>query len=751
MTIFGSVEEILILHVVVTKKHTARFYCKFFRINSFGQSDLVNQPLPFLYKPQARYTLESGIQFNQPEYYNHPDFGRLTFSAPYGKNVVEDLSKRTLDERYYVDLDDQNFFYVEKSSRPINFYKDGLLIAIDPSLHKVNDTYYESGAQPVPTALDLLNKKVILKIGGQEFSFSHLTLELTDFSNQVSLVEANWSNIVVGNFGAYITDLFPGIDYMITFKEGAFKTEFTIKQNLNVKNLRFIDALEMPDHYVAAMDGNGIDSSFVQLINTQTATTDLVIRPARSRDASGVRTAFVNPFLLDENSLSILCDSTLLNGGGVIYPIVVDPLFIAVGPVTSALGIRGSLLTPAFCSHSLVVNFPAGSTPWDVSANWSVFADFCVATNFDCWRSEAQVWLTSGCGGASPVGAPGIIWSCFPGCNSWGTWAPTVPFSGSGMQSLAQCYAPSCFNQNLTFTINDNRVYCNTYLGTYDNCTWANSYCVSLNQWSVTVQGRSVETLGNSATGNGNTTFNDPDCIGTTLLNPTPLYGVPGYTYNWSTGATSPTITVGVSPAVYTCTVTDACGTSVVATFNIGCPLPVRLNSFAAILSGDIALINWETLSESGIEKFSLEKADESGNFQSIAVFDASGNSNGSTYDFKDLAPYDGITYYRLAIIFEGGEIEYSELASVTQKTDVIQIDPNPNNGVFTVSINTPTEEEILFEVYNSTGVMIYSEVLKSEGSLTKHILDLSDQAQGVYTIRVLSSGKSRTEKLIIR
>ncbi|MBK6527952.1 MAG: hypothetical protein IPG07_21800 [Crocinitomicaceae bacterium] len=205
--------------------------------------------------------------------------------------------KRTLDERYYVDLDDQNFFYVEKSSRPINFYKDGLLIAIDPSLHKVNDTYYESGAQPVPTALDLLNKKVILKIGGQEF-FSHLTLELTDFSNQVSLVEANWSNIVVGNFGAYITDLFPGIDYMITFKEGAFKTEFTIKQNLNVKNLRFIDALEMPDHYVAAMDGNGIDSSFVQLINTQTATTDLVIRPARSRDASGVRTAFVNPFCL---------------------------------------------------------------------------------------------------------------------------------------------------------------------------------------------------------------------------------------------------------------------------------------------------------------------------------------------------------------------------------------------------------------------------------------------------------------------
>jgi hypothetical protein len=715
-----------------------------------AQSDLVNQPLPYSYKPMPRYTVDDGTQFNQPEFYNHPDFGRLTFSAPHGKNVVEDLSKRTLDERYYVDLDDQNFFYVEKSSKPINFYQDGFLVAIDPSLHKVNESYYASGQQPVPTALDILNQKTILKIEDDLLSFSHLKLEMTDFANQVTVMDANWSNIIVGNFGAYITDLFPGIDYLITFKEGGFKTEFTIKQNLNIKSLRFIDDMQVPDHYHTAMQGTGIDSLFVQVINTETGTTDIIIRPARSRDASGIRSAFLNPFLLEENKLSILCDSLLLNGVGVTYPIIVDPVFTAVGPITSAFGIRGSLLTPSFCSHTLTVNFPAGSSPWDVSANWSIFSDWCVSSGFDCWRSEAQVWLTSGCGGASPVGAPGIIWTCTPGCNSWGTWAPTIPFAGSGTQSLAQCYSPSCANQNLTFTINDNRTYCNS-TGIYDNCNWANSYCQSLDQWSVTVQGRSVETLGNTATGNGNTTFNDPDCIGTTVLNPTPLYGVPGYSYNWSTGATSPTITVGVSPAVYTCTVTDACGTSVVATFNIGCPLPVRLNAFSAILENHIALINWETLSESGIEKFNLEKADFSGNFESIAILDPLGNSNGSVYDFKDPYPYDGITYYRLAIIFEGGEIEYSDVVSVNPKSDAVQIDPNPNNGVFNVSINTPIEDEILIEVFNSTGVKVYSESIKGEEALTQQTLDLSAQAKGVYTIHILSAGKSRTEKLIIR
>lgn len=715
-----------------------------------AQTELVNQPLPYSYTPQPRYTVESGTEFNQPEFYTHPDFGRLTFSAPYGKNVVEDLSKRTYDERYYIDLDDQNFFYVEKSSKPINFYKDGFLIAIDPSLHKVNDSYYESGQQPVPTALDLLNKKIILTLGNAQFSFSNLTLELVDFNDQITLVEADWSNIVVGNFGAYITDLFPGIDYMITFKEGGFKTEFTIKQNLNVKSLRFVDEMQIPEHYYTTQEGSGIDSLFVQLINQETGTTDLVIRPARSRDASGVRSAFTNPFLVEQNSLSILCDSSLLNGSGVIYPIVVDPVFTAVGPITSAFGIRGSLLTPSFCSHTLTVNFPAGSTPWDVSANWTVFSDWCVSSGFDCWRSEAQVWLTSGCGGASPVGAPGVIWACTPGCNSWGTWAPTIPFAASGTQSLAQCYSPSCANQNLTFTINDNRTYCSP-TGIYDNCNWLNSYCQSLDQWSVTVQGRSVETLGNTATGNGSTTINDPDCIGTTVLNPTPLYGVPGYTYSWSTGATSSTITVGVTPAVYTCTVTDACGTSVVATFNIGCPLPVRLNFFNAVLENEKAKLSWETLSESGIEKFSLEKADASGNFTSIAVLNPSGSSTGSTYEFIDPAVHDGITYYRLAMIFEGGEIEYSEVVSVQKKSDLIQIDPNPNNGVFTVSINTPTEDEILFEVFNAAGTLVYSQVVESTGYYTKHLIDLGNQVKGVYTIRILSGGKSVSEKLIIR
>jgi hypothetical protein len=232
-------------------------------------------------------------------------------------------------------------------------------------------------------------------------------------------------------------------------------------------------------------------------------------------------------------------------------------------------------------------------------------------------------------------------------------------------------------------------------------------------------------------------------CRHSGILNPTPLYGVAGYTYNWSTGATSPTITVGVTPAVYTCTVTDACGTSVVATFNMGCPLPVRLNSFDASLKNEKTFITWETLSEDGIEKFNLEKSDATGNYIPIYSTESKGNEGGAVYQFIDSNPFVGITYYRLVLVYDSGDLEYSDPVSVIQKEETIQIVPNPSNGVFNLTISTPEQDEILIEVVNSSGVIIYSEVIKSTDDLTKHQMDLTHQPKGIYAVRIISAGKS--------
>ncbi|MBL7896930.1 MAG: T9SS type A sorting domain-containing protein, partial [Crocinitomicaceae bacterium] len=447
---------------------------------------------------------------------------------------------------------------------------------------------------------------------------------------------------------------------------------------------------------------------------------------------------------IHENSVTLLCDSLLLNGSDKIYPLTIDPLFTAVGPVTSAFGIRGSLLTPASCNNSLNVTFPGGSTPWDVSANWTVVTDFCARTLVlfgfydDCYMSDAQVWITSSCGGASPVGAPATIWTCL-GCNSIGTWAPTLPFASSGTQSLAQCYSPSCSNQTLTFTMFDNRSYCTSYT-VYDNCTWANSYCVSLDQWSVTVQGRTIETLGNTVTGNGNTTINDGDCIGTVLLDPTPLYGVAPYSYSWSTGATSPTITVGVTPAIYTCTVTTACGSSVVATFNIGCPLSVGMSSFSAELLSNKVMLEWETLSENDISHFVVERAGSDGIFTSIAQVEAVGSQSGYKYQFKDDQPLMGISYYRLNTINHSEEGEYSEIKSIHYSSEEISIIPNPATEYVTILFDGENEIKYDLKIINSTGEIVYNQEILSEEKVISQSIGISELPAGIYTIQLSGS-----------
>ena len=707
------------------------------------------------------YNLEAGKRYNSEIYYSHPDFGKLTFDAPYGKSVVEDLSKRTDDSRYYVDLNDPTFFYIQKSSKAINLFQDGLWRAIDPTLHALSSQVYQSGVQPCPTKLDLANKKTSFQLGASEFKFNHYSLKIVHNDNSVTMHQANWSQISVGNEGAYITDVFPGIDMKLVFREASIESDFIIRENLHVKKLVFIDQLEIPAYLNGFIyTDETVLNGPVIFENIYTGEAEIKFNSARCHDASEGRYSWLNPYTLNGSTLEILCDSIQLNDPAKVYPITIDPLVTVVGPIASANNLMGSRPSPAFCSNILNVTFPGGSTPWDVSAGWTIVSDFCYLTSGwfydDCWRSEAQIWITSSCGGISPTGAPGTIWACTAGCNNIGTWNPVLPFATSGTQTLAQCYTPSCSNQTLSFTINFNRSYC-TGNGTYDNCNWATNYCNFMNNWNVTVQGRNAETLSNTATGNGSATYAAATCAsGTTLLNPTAQYGVPGYTYSWSTGATSSTLTVPNGPNTYTCQVTDACGTVRTATFTITCPLAINLSSFEVENSGDDVAINWATSFEKENNHFILLRAGSDLKFEEITQVLSQGDSEDAQfYSFVDRNPVEGINYYQLAMVDINNEIKLSDIRSIEKQgsSKPISISPNPNNGNFSIRVLIPESGDYLVSITSTEGKVVSQQVYPfKKGSHTKPFNKLNMQ-KGSYIARIQSkSGGKFTleEKLAV-
>src|SRR5688572_21089475 len=73
-----------------------------------------------------------------------------------------------------------------------------------------------------------------------------------------------------------------------------------------------------------------------------------------------------------------------------------------------------------------------------------------------------------------------------------------------------------------------------------------------------------------------------------------------------------------------------------------------------------------------------------------------------------------------------------------------ISVYPNPSNGVFSVSV--PTARAYTLEVSDLTGRVIKTETVKGNAQL-----DLSNNAKGVYMLKIASEGASAVQKLIIQ
>ncbi|MDP1621127.1 MAG: T9SS type A sorting domain-containing protein [Bacteroidales bacterium] len=72
---------------------------------------------------------------------------------------------------------------------------------------------------------------------------------------------------------------------------------------------------------------------------------------------------------------------------------------------------------------------------------------------------------------------------------------------------------------------------------------------------------------------------------------------------------------------------------------------------------------------------------------------------------------------------------------------------PNPSNGIFTLDLTEmKTFQPLRVEIYNLRSEMIYSSQIAPR---QKHTLSLSDRANGIYLLRVFTTGKSSQVKII--
>lgn len=175
-------------------------------------------------------------------------------------------------------------------------------------------------------------------------------------------------------------------------------------------------------------------------------------------------------------------------------------------------------------------------------------------------------------------------------------------------------------------------------------------------------------------------------------------------------------------------------------------PLPVSLLDFAAKIEGDAVKLSWTTASEKDNQGFVVEKSVDTKKWNTIGFVNGSGTSTEKiNYSYSDLTPVNGINYYRLKQLDWSGEINYSEVASVSlnSKTGQILLYPNPANDKVSIIVLKPLSITLLNAVGQTVDVVVD---IHDDVSL----LSVGQLPSGIYMVLVQTEAGNSTAELIV-
>ena len=120
------------------------------------------------------------------------------------------------------------------------------------------------------------------------------------------------------------------------------------------------------------------------------------------------------------------------------------------------------------------------------------------------------------------------------------------------------------------------------------------------------------------------------------------------------------------------------------------------------------------------------------------------GDDNGNNLRFS--GKIDDCSLYNVALSPTEIENLYDPVTSVnSNKSDysILNLFPNPNNGVFNIKLQDNIENTIL--IYSMDGKLVYDNKLKNSCKL-----NLMNLNKGIYLVKVINTDGISTEKLII-
>ncbi len=189
-----------------------------------------------------------------------------------------------------------------------------------------------------------------------------------------------------------------------------------------------------------------------------------------------------------------------------------------------------------------------------------------------------------------------------------------------------------------------------------------------------------------------------------------------------------------------------------------GCPsglvLPIELVAFSAKAEDDHNIIEWRTASELNSAWHILERAvDGKEGWEEVGRLAGAGTTNDDQYYvLKDFELFP-LVYYRLREIAFDGQEQISHVITLERPSEyfrLLNIAPNPADGLFKLQMELPEAGPVLIRVYDQTGRQVWKEERTLNPGLQHQALNLNSLNNGRYAIVLQKDHETIVETLII-
>lgn len=179
----------------------------------------------------------------------------------------------------------------------------------------------------------------------------------------------------------------------------------------------------------------------------------------------------------------------------------------------------------------------------------------------------------------------------------------------------------------------------------------------------------------------------------------------------------------------------------------VALPATVTLFEGSKLESSD--LLKWTTSSEYNSAYFNIAHSTDGVDFKTIGTINSkapNGNSNVDlTYELEHLNPVLGHNYYRLEQVdIDGNSLFHNQIVDLIWGSNgsSVSIYPNPTTNYINVDLYNEAAANIVVKVLDMSGRVVKVVNAKSDKGMNKILVDISEVASGLYTIKVLSNDK---------